>query len=104
MTRLFFVASESKMTEEFERSCWAGTMNILEHIAAGQGPGIVPLSVEQYHKMISNGILREGDSIELIDGILIRKDRADKGGDPMSHGPRHAFCAKRLQRPFRKVE
>jgi Uma2 family endonuclease len=79
-------------------------MNILEQIVAGEGPNVVPLSVEQYHKMISNGILREGDSIELIDGILVRKDRADQGGDPMSHGPRHAFTVKRLQRPFREVE
>jgi Uma2 family endonuclease len=79
-------------------------MNILEQIVAGQTAGIVPLSVDQYHQMISNGILREGDSIELIDGVLVRKDRADKGGDAMSHGPRHAFSVKRLQRPFRKVE
>jgi Uma2 family endonuclease len=79
-------------------------MNILQQIVAGQAPPIVPLSVEQYHRMISNGILCEGDSIELIDGILVRKDRADKGGDPMSHGPRHAFSVKRLQRSFRGVE
>jgi Uma2 family endonuclease len=79
-------------------------MNILEQIVAGQAPRIVPLSVDQFHKMISNGILREGDSIELIDGILVRKDRADKGGEPMSHGRRHAFSVKCLQRAFRKVE
>src|SRR5205807_2445698 len=32
------------------------------------------------------------------------KDRADKGGEAMSHGPRHAFSVKRLQRPFRQLE
>lgn len=79
-------------------------MSILEQIVAGEAPGIVPLSVDQYHQMIANGILREGDSIELIDGVLVRKDRADRGGDPMSHGPRHAYSVKRLQRPFRNVE
>jgi Uma2 family endonuclease len=79
-------------------------VTILEQIVAGQAPGIVPLSVDQYHKMIANGILREGDSIELIDGMLVRKDRAAQGGDPMSHGPRHALAVKRLLRPFRKVE
>jgi Uma2 family endonuclease len=79
-------------------------MNILEEIVSGLGSSVVPLSVEQYHEMISNGILREGDSVELIDGILIRKDRADQGGDPMSHGPRHAFTLKRLQRSLRSVE
>ncbi len=86
------------------RSFGARIMTILEQIAAGQGPAIMPLSVEQYHQMIANDILREGDSIELIDGILVRKDRADEGGDPMSHGPRHAFSVKRLQRLFREVE
>jgi Uma2 family endonuclease len=79
-------------------------MNIREQIVTGQAHGIVPLSVDQYHQMILNGILREGDSIELIDGMLVRKGRADKGPDAMSHGPRHAFSVKRLQRPFRRVE
>lgn len=79
-------------------------MTIIEQMAAGQAPKIVPLSVEQYHGMLANGILREGDAIELIDGVLVRKDRADRGGDPMSHGPRHALGVKRLQRLFRIVE
>jgi hypothetical protein len=75
-------------------------MSILDQIVAGTAPSIVPLSVDQYHQMIAGGILREGDSIELIDGILIRKDRADKGGDPMSHGPRHAAGVCQIQEPF----
>jgi hypothetical protein len=79
-------------------------MTILEQMLAGRAPAFVPLTVEQYHQMIAGGILREGEPIELIDGILIRKDRADRGGDPMSHGPRHASGVKRLQRIFRKVE
>jgi Uma2 family endonuclease len=79
-------------------------MNIFDQIVSGEGPSVVPLSVEQYHQMIASGILREGDSIELVDGVLVRKDRADQGGDPMSHGPRHAFAVKRLQRSLRVVE
>jgi len=51
---------------------------------------LAPLSVEQYHAMIQNGILTEGDSLELIDGLLIRKDRRDGQGDIMTVGPRHA--------------
>jgi len=47
--------------------------------------------------MIAQGILAEGDSIELIDGILIRKDRGDKGGNAMSHGPRHGSTVVSLQ-------
>lgn len=79
-------------------------MTILNQMLFGQAPSLVPLTVEQYHRMIAQGILREGDSIELIDGLLVRKDRADQGGDPMSHGPRHASGVKRLQRPFRQLE
>src|ERR1700730_13905121 len=79
-------------------------MTIVEQMESGQAPNVVPLTVDQYHRMIAQGILREGDSIELIDGILVRKDRADKGGEAMAHGPRHAFSVKQLQRLFRKVE
>ncbi len=31
------------------------------------------LSVEQYHQMIQMGILKDGDPIELLEGLLIRK-------------------------------
>jgi hypothetical protein len=79
-------------------------MSILDRLRPGDAPMIVPLSAVQYHQMIAQGILREGEAIELIDGLLIRKDRADRGGDPMSHGPRHAAGVKRLLRPFRRVE
>jgi Uma2 family endonuclease len=72
-------------------------MTILEQMVAGEAPSIVPLTVEQYHKMIAQEILHEGGSIELIDGILVRKDRGDKGGDPMSHGPRHSSAVVALQ-------
>lgn len=51
---------------------------------------IEPLTVEQYHAMIRQGILVEGAPIELIDGLLIRKDRRDKEGSIMTVGPRHA--------------
>jgi hypothetical protein len=37
-----------------------------------------PISVERYHRMIAAGILPEGAPIELIDGLLVRKDRSDQ--------------------------
>jgi len=49
-----------------------------------------PLTVEQYHAMIEAGILPEGEPIELLNGLLVRKDRRDKTGDIMTIGPRHA--------------
>jgi Uma2 family endonuclease len=59
-------------------------------------PGIERLNVHQLHQMIELGILREGEPIELIDGILVRKDNSDAGGDPMTHGPKHAFCVQQV--------
>ena len=37
--------------------------------------------------MLEAGILHDGDPLELIDGILVHKDR---GGDGMTYGRRHA--------------
>ena len=50
----------------------------------------VKITVEQYHRMIEAGILREGEPIELLDGQMIPKDRSAAGEDPMSVGRRHA--------------
>lgn len=57
---------------------------------------VEPLTVDQYHAMIQAGILPEGAAIELIDGLLIRKDRRDRTGDIMTVGPRHAKIIKLL--------
>lgn len=77
---------------------------LLEQVVAGQAPGLLPLTVDQYYRMIRLGILREGEATELIDGMLVRKDRSDRGGPPMAHGPRHALTIKRLPRVLRPVE
>jgi Uma2 family endonuclease len=46
--------------------------------------------------MIEQGILPEGAPIELIDGLLVRKDRRDKGGSIMTVGPRHSLVVGEL--------
>src|SRR5438105_15846329 len=56
----------------------------------------VPLTVEQYEQMIEGGILYSGEPIELIDGLLIPKDRSKAGEDPMSTGDEHAFVIDEL--------
>src|SRR5439155_7534462 len=71
---------------------------LLEQIAVGEAPPIVPINVEQYHQMIRQGILPDGAPVELIDGLLVWKDRSAQGSDPRSHGPRHGLTIKRLQR------
>lgn len=52
---------------------------------------LFPLSVAQYHRMIETGILPEGGPFELLDGLVIRKDRSKSGEDPMSVGSEHTF-------------
>lgn len=64
----------------------------------------MPLTVEQYHRMIEQGILPEGEPIELLDGHLVRKDRSAAGDDPMTVGPDHVLVVKRLARLSRKLE
>src|SRR4051794_38349845 len=51
----------------------------------------VRLTVDQYHKMIAEGILEEGVPIELLDGRLEWKDRSAAGEDPMTVGEDHAW-------------
>jgi len=56
------------------------------------GIGIVPLTVEQYHRMIETGILPEGAPIELLGGLLVPKIR----GEGMTVNPKHAKVVNRL--------
>jgi Uma2 family endonuclease len=53
---------------------------------------LVPLTVEQYHRMISAGILEEGEPIELLDGMLVAKDR----GPGMTVHPLHSLVVTKL--------
>src|SRR4051795_12956679 len=68
-------------------------------------PGsLVGLTVEQYHQMIERGILEEGAPIELLDGFLVRKDRAKTGEDPMTVGDDHIWAVENLRRVLRDAE
>ena len=70
---------------------------ILAEVSSGCTPRIVGLTVDQVERMMAAGILREGDPFELIDGVLVWKDRAPADGDTMAHGVRHATVVNRLQ-------
>lgn len=73
-------------------------LSVLEQVVTLHVPMIQRLNVRQFHQMVELGVLREGEPIELIDGLLVRPDRSEEGGDPMVHGPRHALAISRLQR------
>lgn len=55
---------------------------------------VVPLTVEQYHSMRETGILDEDEPVELIDGLLVYKDR----GGAMPVSPLHSFVTHRMTR------
>lgn len=59
---------------------------------------LAPLTVEQYEAMIAQGILPDGEPIELIDGLLVLKDRSSAGGDPLTIGPHHQLVLNKLAR------
>lgn len=61
---------------------------------------IAPLSVEQYHRMIAEGILEDGAPLELLDGVLVWKDR----GAGMTVSPRHRFVVTCLMRVAARLE
>jgi Uma2 family endonuclease len=59
---------------------------------------VARLTVDQLHAMVGAGILREGEPIELIDGVLVYKDRSARGEDPMTIARRHNLVVKLLAR------
>jgi Uma2 family endonuclease len=72
--------------------------NVIEDLSKGSTAVFAPITVQQYHAMISAGILLEGAPIELIDGLLVQKDRRDKVGAITKVGPRHATTVQKLPR------
>lgn len=57
---------------------------------------IVPLTVEQYARMIAAGIVPEDTSVELINGALVRKDRSTLGEEDMGQSPLHSLVVSLL--------
>jgi Uma2 family endonuclease len=65
---------------------------------------VVGLTLDQYVRMIKEGILPEGEPIELLDGFLVRKDRAKAGDDPMTVGFEHVWAVQNLTRVLAEAE
>lgn len=59
-------------------------------------PRLLRFTVDQYHRMIEQGILLEGSPYELINGLIVAKDRSTKGGKPMTVGGNRAFVVQTL--------
>ncbi|HMB96061.1 MAG TPA: Uma2 family endonuclease, partial [Tepidisphaeraceae bacterium] len=71
---------------------------------ANLGTQFYRLTVSQYHEMIDNGILTEGEPYELIDGYIVRKDRSAAGEDPMTVGNHHSWVVQKLIRLNGKLD
>src|SRR5882724_734772 len=65
---------------------------------------IVPITIEQYQQMIEQGIVAEDSTVELLRGMLVRKDRSVLGEDPMGHSPLHAAVVALISKLIRKIE
>lgn len=74
------------------------------HDLSNTPDSFVGLTVDQYHQMIDKGILEEGVPIELLDGFLVRKDRAKAGEDPMTVNDEHIWAVENLRRVLRDLE
>jgi len=66
------------------------------HEAAALSAPLVSITVEQYHRMLAAGLIHEGAPIELIKGMLVRKNRAARGADSMTIGESHATVIGKL--------
>lgn len=69
----------------------------------GQNP-LKRLTVEQYHRMIEAGILTSGEPYELLDGLIVRKDRSAVGEDLMTVGLDHVWAVQTLAKLGRRLE
>jgi hypothetical protein len=65
-------------------------------MAAG-GANLIRMTVEQYHSMIGTAIM-EGAPVELLDGMLVLKDRSHQGDSPMSIYRPHVASVMRIAR------
>lgn len=57
---------------------------------------LLPLTVKQYHRMLKAGIIEEGAPYELLNGLIVRKDRSAAGEDPMTVAFEHAWAVNYL--------
>lgn len=73
------------------------TTPILQEVLQGRLQ-VVGLTIEQYDCLIEQGKLAEDPTTELIDGLIIQKDRSAAGENPVTVGDRHRIAVMLLAR------
>jgi hypothetical protein len=61
---------------------------------------LADLTVDQYHRMLETDILTDGEPVELLDGLLVVKDR----GPAKTLRPQHRFVVSLLMRLASRIE
>ena len=79
-------------------------VTLFDQLASGQAPPVVPLTVTQIHEMLEAGWLADGEPVELVEGVLVRKDRSGLGESKMTHGKRHSSAVAMLRRLDRLLD
>src|SRR3954470_24450647 len=69
--------------------------NVPRSVLSDRG-GFVRFTADDVQGMLKQGFLPEDATTELLNGLIILKDRSDLGGEPLIHGPRHRACIRRL--------
>lgn len=57
---------------------------------------LVPFTRHDVELLLRAGIIPEDASTELLSGVIVAKDRAAEGEDPLTIGPAHGKCVERL--------
>ncbi len=81
----------------------APSKSFLQDVAAGHVT-VIGLTTKQYHHLIGNNLLDEDTETELLDGLMVRKDRSAHGEDPVTIGDRHRIAVQRLVRLARDFD
>lgn len=59
--------------------------------------GVFRLTVDQYRRMLEQGILPEGEPVELLNGQLVAKDRSAERANPITVGHEHAWVVTAIE-------
>lgn len=69
---------------------------LLDEVKQHPETTLMRFTVEQYQRLIDDGVVSDGSPCELLDGYIFYKNRADLGEDEMNHSPRHSHRLAKL--------
>jgi len=63
---------------------------LLEEVISHPDSSLLRFTVDQYQRLLEDGVVTDGSQYELLDGYIFHKNRADWGADEMIRSPRHS--------------